>query len=263
MGTNPTGTATVLGQSVGVYHERMPAATLRCHFACTWFHRLPSCLSQPIAIVPDGFIDLQWIDGVLRVAGPDRGANVETIPAGATIIGLRFLPASATAWLRVSASELVDTRLPLDVFWGPEARRLADWASDARTPEGIAHRLEAALARKGALVDPPDIALRSIFRIISTNRHPERQITHQLIDELGLSERTLRRRCREAFGYGPKTLDRILRFQRFLRLARISNLDGAARLSAEAGYADQSHLTREAQRLAGLTPKAIATQLSG
>ena len=38
--------------------------------------------------------------------------------------------------------------------------------------------------------------------------------------ELGVSERQLRRRFAEAVGYGPKTLARVLRFQRFLDAAR-------------------------------------------
>jgi AraC-like DNA-binding protein len=69
---------------------------------------------------------------------------------------------------------------------------------------------------------------------------------------LGVSERQLRRRFADAVGYGPKTLARILRFQRFLTLAG----DGGelARLALQAGYADQAHLTRETRRLAGRTP---------
>ena len=253
----------VLGQSVGSYRDRAPPAALRRHFARTWIHRLPARHSQPVSIVPDGCIDLQWIDGGLRVAGPDREAKVESIPAGATVIGLRFQPASAMAWLHAPASEIVDARPPLEAFWGGEARRLADWAGEARTAEGVANRLEAALARKAVNIDAPDRASHSIFRLISANRQPNTRIVNHLNDLLGLSERTLRRRCHEAFGYGPKTLDRILRFQRFLRLARIGNPTGAAELAAEAGYSDQSHMIRETRRLAGLTPTAIVNQVCG
>ena len=35
-----------------------------------------------------------------------------------------------------------------------------------------------------------------------------------IADECGLSPRQLQRRCRSAFGYGPKTLARIFRLQR-------------------------------------------------
>jgi AraC-like DNA-binding protein len=69
---------------------------------------------------------------------------------------------------------------------------------------------------------------------------------------LGVSERQLRRRFADAVGYGPKTLARVLRFQRFLTLSR--NGDDLARLALDAGYADQAHLTRETRRLAGRTP---------
>ena len=74
-----------------------------------------------------------------------------------------------------------------------------------------------------------------------------------------LSERQLRRRIEAAVGYPPRTLARILRFQRFLGAARSSGSSGhdLARLAAEAGYADQAHLTRDSRRLAGLPPGAL------
>jgi AraC-like DNA-binding protein len=79
-----------------------------------------------------------------------------------------------------------------------------------------------------------------------------------LSGELAMSEQTLRRQCEEAFGYGPKTLDRILRFQRFLKLVRGSRNAAAASLALEAGYADQAHLVRESRRLVATTPGEIA-----
>lgn len=53
---------------------------------------------------------------------------------------------------------------------------------------------------------------------------------------------------------GPKTLQRVLRFQRFMRAAPRVELAGAAAL---AGYADQSHLSRETRRLAGMSPREL------
>ena len=71
----------------------------------------------------------------------------------------------------------------------------------------------------------------------------------------GLSERQLRRRFVDAVGYGPKTLARVLRFQRFLALAAHGRDLGASAL--DAGYADQAHLTRECRRLSGRTPAEL------
>ena len=76
---------------------------------------------------------------------------------------------------------------------------------------------------------------------------------------LFVSERQLQRRFGEAIGYGPKTLQRILRFQRAIAGLRGSfGLAGAAVL---AGYADQAHFSRESRRLAGLSPRALALWL--
>ncbi len=56
--------------------------------------------------------------------------------------------------------------------------------------------------------------------------------------ELGVSARQLRRWCNAAAGYGPKTLQRVPRFRRFL--ARLdAGADDLSRLAHEAGYADQ------------------------
>ncbi len=70
---------------------------------------------------------------------------------------------------------------------------------------------------------------------------------------MGLSERQLRRRFHAAAGYGPKTLQRVLRFRRFLAGPR----GDLARAALEAGYADQPHLTREVARLAGTSPSRL------
>ena len=71
-----------------------------------------------------------------------------------------------------------------------------------------------------------------------------------IADRVGLSTRQLQRRSTAAFGYGAKTLSRILRMQRALTLVRggVRPADSAAR----AGYADQSHLSRDVKEMAGV-----------
>ena len=68
---------------------------------------------------------------------------------------------------------------------------------------------------------------------------------------VGLSTRQLHRRCRDAFGYGAKTLSRILRMTRALDMARAGTTFAAA--AAQAGYADQAHLSREVKDLTDVT----------
>jgi methylphosphotriester-DNA--protein-cysteine methyltransferase len=105
-----------------------------------------------------------------------------------------------------------------------------------------------------AAAGPPDPVVSHAARLLATSWDR----TDELATELGMSGRQLRRRCLDAVGYGPKALHRILRFRRF-----VSRIDAAgpgadlALIAADAGYADQAHLTRESVRLAGLPPAAL------
>jgi AraC-like DNA-binding protein len=95
-----------------------------------------------------------------------------------------------------------------------------------------------------------------------------RVLAEDVAVDVGLSPRQLRRRCHAVVGYGPKTLQRVLRFRRFVTqvdagLPAGQEAHDLAALAAQAGYADQAHLTRECRALAGLTPAALARQRSG
>jgi AraC-like DNA-binding protein len=252
----------VLAQATGTYRERPVAGSLHDHFVCAWVHRLPATETPPVVVVPDGCIDLQWLGGAWRIAGPDREAIVEDLAAGTTVVGFRFRPAQAAPWLGLPAIELVNRRVPLEELWGVEARRLAEKASEARDVAALAHVLETASACKRPSASASQLHMRAVFELLSAGAPPGRPVVAWLARELAMSERTLRRHCEDAFGYGPKTLDRVLRFQRFLKLVRGTRNAPAASLALEAGYADQAHLVRESRRLAATTPREIATLLA-
>ena len=79
---------------------------------------------------------------------------------------------------------------------------------------------------------------------------------------LDTSERTLRRRSQDLFGYGPKTLHRILRLQRFVASVRRFGVPGLADGAYASGYADQAHLNREIQSLCAMTAGELTRQLA-
>jgi AraC-like DNA-binding protein len=76
--------------------------------------------------------------------------------------------------------------------------------------------------------------------------------------QAGLSERQLARRFADRVGITPKIFGRVMRLQR----ASAALAAGASALaaSADAGYADQAHFTREARELAGATPSVLASE---
>jgi AraC-like DNA-binding protein len=234
------------------YAEWPAPAPLRGAVACLWARVVPDGGGVHEGLVlPDACSDLIWEQGVgSYVAGPDSGP-VRTASAPGTILaGVRFRPAAGGAVLGLPLSEIRDQRIGLADLLPGAAKRLS---ADADPAGAVARALDVA----GLLIADaaPD---RAMARAAVLLRDPFAR-AEDVAAAVGLSARQLRRRCHAAAGYGPKTLQRVLRFQRFVR-----HLDAAAgwcdlaSAAAEAGYADQAHLTRECAALSGLTPAALA-----
>ncbi|MGF1624399.1 MAG: DUF6597 domain-containing transcriptional factor [Alphaproteobacteria bacterium] len=249
----------VLAGATGAYREVRPPAALDAHFQCIWSNACAQGTGRRLAVVPDGCVDLTWNEGELMVAGPDVTVAVTPLAAGSTVVGVRFRPGAARAWLGLPLSEIVGGRMPLCQFWGRRAGRIAARVGDAPTTAGRMRVLAETLGRVATDIEIPPPEMGFVFAALRTGSTGHRMAN--LSDQLDTSPRTLRRRCREAFGYGPKTLDRILRFQRFLDLAR-GEEPRLADLASASGYADQAHLTREVRRLSGLSPTAVLAQLA-
>ncbi len=248
----------VLAQTTGFFRERPAPRGLADAFSAIWVHRLDDRAAPPIVITPDATIDLQWIDGRFRVGGPDKEPQVETPPAGAVIVGFRFRPGAAAGWLGVPAGEIVGSRLSLQELWGTRARMLSDRIKAAPDLADMVRQLEENVGLHTQGRDALDRQMSRAFAVVDDGLPPETPLVPFLLGRLNMSERTLRRRFEDAFGYGPKTLDRILRFHRFRRLQRRYGDASTALLAIEAGYADQAHLIRESRRLTGVTPSALA-----
>jgi AraC-like DNA-binding protein len=159
------------------------------------------------------------------------------MPPGHTVAAVRFGPGTAPPALGVPADAIRDARVPLRDLWGGEADRLADAVAAADDPLGTL------VAAVRARIRPPDPLVPAVLAGLAEGS------VRGVADGIGISERQLRRRSLAAFGYGPKTLQRVLRFQRALALARAGEpLAGAA---FAAGYADQAHFAHEVRDLAG------------
>jgi len=242
-----------------MYRELTPAPEIAAHVACVWA-RGPEPAERVHRIVPDACADIVWItDERLIVAGPSTSAALSTIPRGGSAVGVRFRVGAAGSALGVPARELLDRYYALDDVWGTEGAELAERLAAAPSLDAAAAELCAAVARR---LPPPD-AIDPLVRAAALGATRPRTTVERLGAGLGIGERQLRRRFDEAVGYGPKTLQRVLRFQRFLALARDAAAADLAALAFEAGYADQAHLTRECTRLAGLPPAALLASGAG
>jgi AraC-like DNA-binding protein len=253
----------IVSQFAGIYREWAPHASLREHVRCLWINDLSKSRNECLQVVPDGCVDIVWTGETLSIAGPDTLPILARMPRRAIFVGARFHPGAASAWLRQPLSEIVNVRVPLDEFWGDDATRLRDRVAAGRSAKQVAEDLEAFLVGRLAAVGPADPRIAFLRRAAGDNCMPAGRRLDDLAADVGMSERTLHRRCLDAFGYGFKTLDRVLRFQRFFRLASRPESHNLADLAGGAGYADQAHMAREVRRMSGITAGEFVAQAPG
>ncbi len=226
------------------YTERVAPAWVAGPVACVW----STVATGDAAILPDACADLIHVEGSgTFVAGPDTQPGD---PARGRVTGVRLRTGHVAAALGVPAEELRDRRISLEDLWGRSGGELARRVEGAPTACARQALLAQAVARRATPADP--IAVGAVALLA---RDPGRQVAG-VAAELAVSERHLLRRVRAAVGYGPKTLARILRFQRLLALGEDGG-DSLAALALTAGYADQPHMTGEVRRLAGASPTAV------
>ncbi|WP_405528249.1 helix-turn-helix domain-containing protein [Streptomyces avidinii] len=209
-------------------------------------------------VLPDGCMDLLWADGRLLVAGPDTGPHPAGEVPGGAFAGIRLAPGTAPALLGVPAHLLRDRRVELTELWpAREVRRLSGLVEGYVEGYGDARAGLEALARtRAAAAGPPDPLAAEVAARLRAG-----EAVAAIARAVGLGERRLHRRSLDAFGYGPRTLGRILRLRRALALARAGL--PFAEVACVAGYADQAHLAREVRALAGTTLRAYTAGSDG
>jgi AraC-like DNA-binding protein len=238
------------------YRELAPSGEVYSLVACRWLREATEDETRDsVLVLPDGCVDLLWREGELVLAGLDRTARRSPVRPGERTLGLRLRPGVAGAVLGMPASEVLDVHVKLEELLGREAGELAERLGESEGDEEAFGILERTIGSR--IEEAPDPLVLAATRRLG---FPGSRVD-QLAESLGISDRQLRRRFHQAVGYGPKTLDRVLRFRRLVAQAGAvaAGESDLARVAADLGYADQAHMNRDCLRLSGLTPTALVT----
>ncbi len=201
------------------YFEHLASSTL---VACTWEQRIDAAHEQ--RVVPDACVDLIWSGERLTIAGPDTRARLLTLEPGTRMVGVRLRPGVAGAVLGLPASELRDLYPDAAEVLGRDvAAELLEALASGRDPHALLLR---AVELRG--VREPDPLVSAAVRALTRPRARVAPVAW----ELGVSARQLQRRISDAVGYGPKTLQRVLRFRRLQTLTPAPLAELATRCAA-------------------------------
>ena len=166
-------------------------------------------------------------------------------------LGIRFRPAGAAGFIREPQSRLIGEGLPLGDLAPRLARALGQRLFEITDPGRRVTAVQNALLQ-AVLAGSSPIAAVADRLVRSWGLAP----VEQLARDAGLSGRQLARRFLADVGVRPKLLARICRFQRVFHA-----LEGGsgpwARVAAECGYYDSSHLIRDFHEPAGEAPARL------
>lgn len=181
------------------------------------------------------------------------GARGRGLAGSFECLQVRLSPVVARAVLGGSA-ELAGTVIALDDLWGGDAERTQEQLRAATSWDDRFAIAESALARR---CDPrrafdPEVAFCWGRMVASGGRVR----VERLAAEVGWSRRRLWSRFRSHIGLTPKRAAQLIRFDHAVH--RLAAGYSPARVAAESGYVDQSHLHRDVMAFAGETPTAVA-----
>lgn len=190
------------------------------------------------------------------VAGMQRTPLLIEDEGETDLVGVRFWPGGASAWLPPSLSSLTDrvedaSDCGLKQFSSEVSSRLFE----ARSLDARFDVLSTALRchRRGEPIDA-----KVSWALHAMHMDTEPVPAGVLAKRVGISHKHLIALFDRRVGVSPRTLRRVLRFH-----GVVARLQGTvpprswAQVATEGGYADQAHLIREFQEFAGCTPRTF------
>ncbi|WP_041289326.1 AraC family transcriptional regulator [Kribbella flavida] len=170
-------------------------------------------------------------------------------------IQLALTPSGSRALLGLPSSELTSTAVPLDAVLGRPAGELAERLREVPGWEERFTLVERLLLKawRDEPAAGPGAELGWAWRRLEQTAGGIG--VQELAAEVGWSRRHLTERFRREYGLAPKVAARVFRFEQAVRRLKQQPRTKLADLAAGLGYADQAHLTREWNALAGCSPR--------
>ena len=258
------------------YEEFAAPPALAAHVHCLWlFEGEEAGVEQ--AVPPDGRSELivhvgtpyeerasegRWkAQPRLLFAGQLTRPLVLRSRGAVSVLGVRFTPAGAWAFVDGPLSACTDRRIALAALHGDaEAEAFAealdragmlagvDAAASARRDAACAH-VARQIARRAGRRDG------AVERCVALLQASEGRVPlAELVQASGRGERQLQRRFAEVVGISPRTLGGVIRLRRVFEALREAPLATWSERAQAAGFFDHPQMARDFRRLIGKTP---------
>jgi AraC-like DNA-binding protein len=262
----PSARADTASYHVGGYQEFTPPPDLADAVEAFWIHQASDVHVVTHRVVPDAAVSLCFVgaraaDGSadaarLRIIGPVSRPHAFTPPLGHRMESVRIKLEWCRTLIGVAPSEHVDDE-PLYADVRPDLAPALEARLERTTTSTDALLVLLDFLRARRVASHQHITTLLIDGMESLRRETGRPRIAELATRLGVSDRHLRRLVMDETGISPRHFARIQRLHALLRSADRAPRPEWAALAFRHGYADQPHLIREVQDLAGVTPSRL------
>jgi AraC-like DNA-binding protein len=197
--------------------------------------------SVNLVVEPNG----AWVWGVPTTR------DVRLLDGKGWAVGTKFKPGAFTALSGISAADITDERISVEVVLGHglEPGDIDD-ADDLLL--AVATQIEARLTPRANVVDP---SLDLVADVIASMRHIAPDVRVEDLARMhNIAPRTLQRLFRRYVGVGPKWVLKRLRIHQAAERLTAANPPGWTELALDLGYYDHAHFIRDFRLVVGRSP---------
>ncbi len=231
------------------YQEIQPPAPLDTYIDAYWFFENTGGTSCEMPILPDCCMDIIYdlSNDTIVVWGVMTTAQMVKIEPHHKFFGIRFVPGALPGLIDVPAMTLRDYNMPLQKINARIFEKIVS-LRNLNSPVDVSCACNAFFAKHVKY-------LGTTMKLFSYANADDiyRYSVKDLSEKMDMSVRHTERLFARHIGLTPKHFLKIRRFQNVHH--RLQNTHAAlATISAQCGYADQSHMNKEYKQLTSATP---------
>jgi AraC-like DNA-binding protein len=168
------------------------------------------------------------------------------------VSGVRFHLGGVGPFTATPLEDSSGSTTPPEVLFGPGAERLDAELRDERDPDAAAALLDAFFLEQLSRFGPNIAFLRALDALRASDGQAG---SAEMAEAADVSRRHLERLFARELGFPPKTVARVLRFQRALKSLMTTPDEPLSALASATGYFDQAHFIRDFKQFTGGIPR--------
>lgn len=169
------------------------------------------------------------------------------------VFGVKFRPGGLYTFVNADLSELTGKPIEVETILGIEGRVLEELVFAQPDDLGMVQVIEQAFADRLPLYDDNITLVNQIIDYVAGNREITK--VDQAALEFGMNIRRLQRLFAKYVGVNPKSVIRLYRLQNAAEAMDLGQAQDLALLSAELGYHDQAHFSKDFKAVIGRSPE--------